>query len=79
MDLSRVAVMGTSYGGYVALMALGQRPDFFKVSVAVAPAVSWALYDTAYSERYMGLLQENEDAYYGPSSVLHYVSHFPSE
>ncbi|XP_063675006.1 dipeptidyl peptidase 8-like [Bolinopsis microptera] len=79
LDLSRVAVMGTSYGGYVALMALGQRPDFFKLSIAIAPAISWHLYDTAYSERYMGLLNENQDVYYGPSSVLHYVPNFPSE
>ena len=71
--------MGTSYGGYVALMALGQRPDFFKLSIAIAPAISWHLYDTAYSERYMGLLNENQDVYYGPSSVLHYVPNFPSE
>ena len=71
--------MGTSYGGYVSLMALAQRPDFFKVSVAVAPAISWHLYDTAYSERYMGLLIGNEDSYYGASSVLHYVNNLPNE
>ena len=78
LDLTKVAVMGTSYGGYVSLMALSQRPDFFTLGIAIAPAVSWKLYDTAYSERFMGLLPESEDAYKS-SSVLTYASTFPDE
>eukprot|EP00116_Pleurobrachia_bachei_P011850 sb/3472112/ len=78
LDLTKVAVMGTSYGGYVSLMALSQRPDFFTLGIAIAPAVSWKLYDTAYSERFMGLLPEAEEEY-KRSSVLNYVTTFPDE
>lgn len=78
MDLERVAIIGTSYGGYISLMAMGQRSDFFKLSIAICPATSWLLYDTAYSERYMGLPTENQEGY-TTSSVMHYVEDFPDE
>ena len=46
IDLNRVAVHGWSYGGYLSLMALAQRPDVFKVALAGAPVTSWEEYDT---------------------------------
>ena len=46
LDLSRVAIHGWSYGGYLSLMGLIQYPNEFKVAIAGAPVTSWQLYDT---------------------------------
>lgn len=46
IDKSRIGIIGWSYGGYMAAMALCQRSDFFKVAVAVAPVTLWEAYDT---------------------------------
>jgi len=72
-DPKRVAVSGWSYGGYMALKCLAGRPDVFHSAVSGAPVTDWALYDTAYTERYMGLPQENPSGY-ASSSVLGHVS-----
>jgi dipeptidyl-peptidase-4 len=53
-DLSRVAIRGWSYGGYLAALAVLRRPDVFHVAVAGAPVTDWGLYDTHYTERYLG-------------------------
>jgi dipeptidyl-peptidase-4 len=55
MDLARVGVYGWSFGGYFAARAALARPDFFKAAVAGAPPVDWLDYDTAYTERYLGI------------------------
>ncbi|XP_063218410.1 dipeptidyl aminopeptidase-like protein 6 [Bacillus rossius redtenbacheri] len=55
VDKRRVAVWGWSYGGFVAAMALARDQDVFHCGISVAPIVSWKLYDSAYTERYMGL------------------------
>jgi dipeptidyl-peptidase-4 len=68
-DKHRVAVSGWSYGGYMALKCLAGRPDVFHAAVAGAPVTDWTLYDTAYTERYMGLPQENPEGY-AKSSAL---------
>ena len=68
-DKDRVAVSGWSYGGYMALKCLAGRPDVFHAAVAGAPVTDWTLYDTAYTERYMGLPQENPEGY-AKSSAL---------
>lgn len=78
IDMNRVAIHGWSYGGYLSLMALATRPDIFKCAIAGAPVTSWFLYDTGYTERYMGVPEENNEAY-RLSSVLNYVKHFPNE
>lgn len=72
MDLSRVGVAGWSFGGYFSAMAVIRRPDVFRAGVAGAPVVTWENYDTTYTERYLGLPQENPEAY-RVSSVLTYV------
>ena len=54
LDLSRVAVRGWSYGGELAALAVLRRPDVFHVAVAGAPATDGRLYDTHYTERYLG-------------------------
>lgn len=63
LDLTRVGITGWSFGGYLAALAVLDRPDVFHAAVAGAPVTDWALYDTAYTERYLGLPQEHPDAY----------------
>lgn len=72
MDLTRVGVTGWSFGGYFSAMAAMRRPDIFRCAVVGAPVITWENYDTYYTERYLGLPQENADAY-KVSSVLTYV------
>nr|CAB3239881.1 dipeptidyl peptidase 8-like [Phallusia mammillata] len=78
IDLSRVAIHGWSYGGYLSLMALAQRPDIFKIAIAGAPVVNWELYDTGYTERYMGMPLTNPEGYLD-GSVMKSVNKFPNE
>ena len=63
IDASRVAITGGSYGGFMTLMCLIQRPDLFKAGVAVAPVTDQAGYDTAYTERYLGDPNTDPEAY----------------
>ncbi|GAA0949924.1 S9 family peptidase [Nonomuraea longicatena] len=63
LDLSRVAIRGWSFGGYLAALAVLRRPDVFHAAVAGAPVTDWRLYDTAYSERYLGHPDEQPDVY----------------
>ncbi|MFI8191033.1 prolyl oligopeptidase family serine peptidase [Streptomyces sp. NPDC085946] len=54
LDLSRVAIRGWSYGGWLAALAVLRRPDVFHAGIAGAPVTDWRLYDTHYTERYLG-------------------------
>ena len=54
LDLGRVGIRGWSFGGYLAALAVLERPDVFHAAVAGAPVTEWRLYDTAYTERYLG-------------------------
>jgi dipeptidyl-peptidase-4 len=54
LDLGRVAIRGWSFGGYLAALAVLRRPDVFHAGVAGAPVTEWRLYDTHYTERYLG-------------------------
>ena len=63
LDLERVAIRGWSYGGYLTLAALLRRPDVFHAGIAGAPVSDMRLYDTHYTERYLGTPQEEPDAY----------------
>jgi dipeptidyl-peptidase-4 len=62
-DMSRVGITGWSYGGYMTLYALANAPGVFKAGIAGAPVTDWRNYDSIYTERYMGLPEENADGY----------------
>jgi dipeptidyl-peptidase 4 len=63
LDTSRVAIRGWSHGGYLSALAVLRRPDVFHAAVAGAPVTDQRLYDTHYSERYLGHPDEHPDAY----------------
>ena len=63
LDTGRVAIRGWSFGGYLAALAVLRRPDVFHAAVAGAPVTEWRLYDTHYTERYLGDPHENAAAY----------------
>ncbi len=63
LDLGRVAIRGWSFGGYLAALAVLRRPDVFHAAVAGAPVTDWRLYDTHYTERYLGHPDEAPAAY----------------
>ena len=63
VDPKKVAVQGWSYGGYMTLKLLEKAPGVFAAGVAVAPVTRWELYDTAYTERYLGDPKKDAKAY----------------
>ena len=69
VDPARIGITGSSYGGYMTLEALFNAPGVFKLGVSDAPVTDWKLYDTIYTERYMGRPQDNTDAYKDSSPV----------
>ena len=54
-DLDKVAMIGWSYGGFLSALAVLDAPDAFAAACAGAPPTDWTLYDTHYTERYLGL------------------------
>lgn len=76
VDPERIGVFGWSYGGYMTLMMLMQAPETFAAGVAVAPVTDWALYDTHYTERYLGMPTDDEGEpteAYARADVLEYA------
>jgi len=69
LDTGRVAIRGWSFGGYLAALAVLRRPDVFHAAVAGAPVTDWRLYDTHYTERYLGHPGDQQSAY-DASSLL---------
>jgi dipeptidyl-peptidase-4 len=61
VDGGRIGIFGTSYGGYTSCLAILRHPDVFQAAVASSSVTDWRNYDTIYTERYMGLPQENEN------------------
>jgi dipeptidyl-peptidase 4 len=73
LDLSRVAIRGWSFGGYLAALAVLARPDVFHAAVAGAPVTEWRLYDTHYTERYLGR-PDDEPGNYDRSDLMPLVA-----
>ncbi|OGU01539.1 MAG: hypothetical protein A2085_10715 [Gemmatimonadetes bacterium GWC2_71_10] len=69
-DSTRIAIMGTSYGGYATLYTMMRHPELFRVGIANSPVTDWRLYDTIYTERYMGLMPGNRAGYDSSSVVV---------
>lgn len=63
LDLERVGIRGWSFGGYLAALAVLRRPDMVHAAVAGAPVTDWSLYDTHYTERYLGDPAKDPNAY----------------
>jgi dipeptidyl-peptidase-4 len=63
LDTSRVGIHGWSYGGYLAALAVLREPEVFHAAIAGAPVIDWRLYDTHYTERYLGLPEQNPATY----------------
>jgi dipeptidyl-peptidase-4 len=63
LDLGRVAIRGWSFGGWLSALGVLRRPDVYHCAVVGAPVTDWALYDTAYTERYLGLPADAPDVY----------------
>jgi len=72
VDKERIGIYGHSYGGYMVLMSLFKASDYFKAGVSGAPVTDWLLYDTHYTERYLGHPKTNPSAY-EQSSVFPYA------
>ncbi len=69
-DTTRVAIRGWSFGGYLAALAVLRAPQHFHTAIAGAPVTEWKLYDTFYTERYLGNPAQDEQPYIA-SSLLH--------
>ncbi len=63
VDPQRIGLFGWSYGGYMTLYTVTNAPGLIRAAVAGAPVTSWRNYDSIYTERYMGLPDENAEAY----------------
>ena len=72
-DITRVGIRGWSFGGYLAALAVIRRSDRFHAAIAGAPVTDWHLYDTHYTERYLGHPAQNPSAYLA-TSLLEDVS-----
>lgn len=71
VDTNRIGIWGWSYGGYMSTSCLFNGNDVFKMAIAVAPVTNWRYYDSIYTERYMGLPQDNGDGYDQNSPINH--------
>ena len=72
VDRTRVGIYGTSYGGTVAALMLMRHPDVVQAAAANSPVTDYRLYDTAYSERFLGL-PATSPAAYDRAAVLTYA------
>ncbi len=63
VDPAKIATYGWSYGGYMTLKLLEAQPGVFAAGIAGAPATKWELYDTHYTERYLGDPREVPQVY----------------
>ena len=69
VDPDKIAIDGWSYGGYITLKQLQADPGLYAAGISGAPVTKWELYDTHYTERYMGTPQEDAEAYDEASAI----------
>ncbi|HMJ84873.1 MAG TPA: DPP IV N-terminal domain-containing protein [Vicinamibacterales bacterium] len=73
LDKARIGIFGSSYGGYTALMGLLRHPEVFAAASVSSPVSDWRNYDSIYTERYMGLPEDNKSGY-DAGNALNYAS-----
>ena len=71
IDGERIGIQGWSYGGYMTLLAMTKGAAHYAAGISVAPVTNWRYYDSIYTERYMGLPQDNADGYDNNSPINH--------
>jgi dipeptidyl-peptidase-4 len=70
VDPARIGLYGWSYGGYMTLFTVTDAPELIKAAIAGAPVTNWRNYDSIYTERYMGLPDEDEEGYKASAPAL---------
>jgi dipeptidyl-peptidase-4 len=78
VDETKIGIHGHSYGGYLTLMSMFKAGDYFQAGVAGAPVTDWELYDTFYTERYMGNPKTDKESYTA-SSVFPYAKNLAGD
>ncbi len=68
VDGEKIGIWGWSYGGFMVLYSM-THSEVFKAGFAVAPVTDWKYYDTIYTERYLGLPEENSEGYFNSSPI----------
>ncbi|MDE2127700.1 MAG: DPP IV N-terminal domain-containing protein [Armatimonadetes bacterium] len=71
IDATRVGIFGTSYGGYASVMCILRYPNLFQAASASSPPTDWHLYDSTYTERYMGIPPAANSAYDAGSAMTY--------
>ena len=69
VDAARIGIWGWSYGGHMTLHAMFEDGEDFKAGFAGGPVTDWHYYDSIYTERYIGLLPQNEESYQASSPM----------
>jgi dipeptidyl-peptidase-4 len=69
VDASRIGVLGHSYGGYLTLLCLARGAGIFRCGISVAPVTDWRLYDSHYTERYLGTPDANPEGYAASNAI----------
>ncbi|HXN51202.1 MAG TPA: DPP IV N-terminal domain-containing protein [Candidatus Acidoferrum sp.] len=69
VDAERIGIWGWSYGGHMTLHAMFEAGGEFKAGFAGGPVTDWHFYDSIYTERYLGLLPQNEQSYRASSPI----------
>jgi dipeptidyl-peptidase-4 len=71
IDGERMAIRGHSYGGYTSSYTMLTHPGVFRASITAAPVTEHLYYDCIYTERYMGLMDDNREGYRKSSVITH--------
>ena len=71
IDQERIGIMGHSYGGFSAGMSMLTHPDVFKAGIVASATANHLNYDNIYTERYMGLMDQNPEGYRQSSMITH--------
>ena len=71
VDAKRIGVFGWSYGGFMSLRLLSAASDKIAAGVSVAPVTDWSLYDTHYTEQFLGMPKENVEGYKDSTVFAH--------